>query len=281
MDINIKHRLIKYFSDSCTDEERKQIEQWRDESIENKLFYDKTKLFWDTMGRLKKEEKFDAEETWERVAKKMDKRKYSVALKVAVSAVIVALLSFLFSSFFDNKEMEQKQIVVAPDNEVNINEEQVVPKKELFTNRSTLKQELPDGSRLMMNKNSYVSYHNFMEDSIRTVRMNGEVFFQVKKSKKPFLVKTDDVNILVHGTSFNVNTFKRKKTIEVKVYEGQVTVSDSNDRTNKVLLSKGEKCRYQTKDKRFVKNKFKIGRTWFGNMVSNFSNLFKKKEKKS
>jgi transmembrane sensor len=93
---------------------------------------------------------------------------------------------------------------------------------------------LPDGSEVVLNADSKISFKQMFWTNDRTVMLDGEAFFKVKKGST-FTVISSSVTITVLGTSFNVNT--RPKTVEISCFTGKVKV---NSQENEVILSKGE-----------------------------------------
>ncbi len=87
---------------------------------------------------------------------------------------------------------------------------------------------LPDGSTVQMNADSKLEYDTESWNENRFVSLNGEAFFSVQKGSK-FTVETDQGNIQVLGTSFNVNT--RNKALNVICKTGKVAVSNSQKKT--------------------------------------------------
>ena len=84
---------------------------------------------------------------------------------------------------------------------------------------------LPDGSKVFLNADSHLSYAPYWWSFNRTVYLEGEAFFEVKKGKK-FKVQTDLGRIEVLGTQFNVYT--REREFQVYCTEGKVAVSSPN-----------------------------------------------------
>ena len=87
---------------------------------------------------------------------------------------------------------------------------------------------LPDGSTVQMNADSKLEYDTESWNENRFVSLDGEAFFSVQKGSQ-FTVKTDQGNIQVLGTSFNVNT--RNKALNVICKTGKVAVSNSQKET--------------------------------------------------
>ncbi|HDZ14944.1 hypothetical protein LCGC14_0703320 [marine sediment metagenome] len=80
---------------------------------------------------------------------------------------------------------------------------------------------LPDTSTVILNADSNLSYSKRKWEKNRNVKLKGEAFFKVAKGKK-FTVTTDDGNISVLGTQFNVEN--RHGYFEVSCFEGLVSV---------------------------------------------------------
>ena len=70
---------------------------------------------------------------------------------------------------------------------------------------------LPDGTTGWLNSNSSIKYNgNFIAD--RKIALRGEAFFNIFKDKKrPFMVNTNEVNVNVLGTRFNIASYDNEK----------------------------------------------------------------------
>ena len=67
---------------------------------------------------------------------------------------------------------------------------------------------LPDGSTVRLNARSSISYNSDFSVSDRRVRVEGEAFFDVKKDgHTKFVVSSENMEITVHGTKFNVYAY--------------------------------------------------------------------------
>jgi ferric-dicitrate binding protein FerR (iron transport regulator) len=85
---------------------------------------------------------------------------------------------------------------------------------------------LPDGTTVKLNSNSILSYD---DSNVREVILEGEAYFNVEKksaTKAKFIVKTNDLDIMVYGTSFNVNN--RKSKTKVFLEEGNISLTLRN-----------------------------------------------------
>lgn len=110
---------------------------------------------------------------------------------------------------------------------------------------------LQDGSDVTLNSNSSLSYYN--NDS-RKVWLVGEAFFQVDKKVEThakFWVLTKDLSVEVYGTSFNVNT-KKKKT-DVFLEEGSIWLKLKNGTDKKMIP--GNYISYSSEKNEIVEDK--------------------------
>ncbi|MGV3505389.1 MAG: FecR family protein [Adhaeribacter sp.] len=112
---------------------------------------------------------------------------------------------------------------------------------------------LPDGSLILLNANSKLTYKdNWKDHNDREVWLSGEGFFEIKpkKNKQKFIVHADNLYVEVLGTSFNV--YNRRKEIQVVLKEGKVALSEEHSH-HTMLLKPGDLVSYQGGDPAFVK----------------------------
>jgi len=91
---------------------------------------------------------------------------------------------------------------------------------------------LPDNSEVQLNANSFLTHKRFFWELNRNVDLNGEAFFKVQKGEK-FIVKTSYGSVSVLGTQFNIKS--RKKSFELKCFEGSVRFNEITGTTSKIL----------------------------------------------
>ena len=91
---------------------------------------------------------------------------------------------------------------------------------------------LPDGSVVELNSNSTLSYHPHWWRLARSVRLEGEAWFEVKKGSR-FRVESSLARTEVLGTSFNV--FARGDSYRVFCHSGRVQVSSLQTKDRAVL----------------------------------------------
>jgi transmembrane sensor len=89
---------------------------------------------------------------------------------------------------------------------------------------------LPDGSRVTLNANSQLTFHEDWTNTKRKVLLKGEAFFDVVHTAddKEFIVETaEDFSVRVLGTEFNVNT--RNGNASVYLQSGKIALQTVNE----------------------------------------------------
>lgn len=113
----------------------------------------------------------------------------------------------------------------------------VANKMELSSNATTLTQVLPDGSTVILNKQSSLSFVGGFFNKTRQVKLKGEAFFKVSPNKaKPFIIDVNQIRVTVVGTAFNVKSNNNETVVIVE--SGIVKVNNQRD---SVRLTAGEK----------------------------------------
>lgn len=94
--------------------------------------------------------------------------------------------------------------------------------------RSTLI--LEDGTKVWVNAGSRIVYPITFEKKKREVYVDGEIFFEVTHDKKrPFVVKTKEMEVQVLGTSFNVTAYEADRSSSVVLVDGAVVVDTKEE----------------------------------------------------
>jgi ferric-dicitrate binding protein FerR (iron transport regulator) len=102
--------------------------------------------------------------------------------------------------------------------------------------------QLPDGSTITLNAGSQIKYKKDFNADHRSLTMTGEAYFDVQKGNTPFVIQTNQGQVTVLGTSFNVRS--REDGFEVGVNEGIVKVSNDS---KSVILHKGQMIEVDSK----------------------------------
>lgn len=241
---NIYQVIARHFERTQSKEDEIFLESWMDESDENKILYEKLSNHWNSPVHekftiLKSEE--IKNNIWFKVNKKQahfkrtEKRKgiknflkYAAAILLLVCAGAVIFLQIDFTP----PEKKDPQLISRYNPEGR--------KSEI---------RLQDGSVIILNSESSVSFQEVFSDTARMVWLDGEAFFDVAEdSVKPFYVVSENIKIRALGTSFNVNAYSVSEGISVSLASGKVSVSDMKKAAvNPVILLPGQQVSYHKK----------------------------------
>lgn len=234
--------LIKFLLKETSDEENRAVEKWLAADPAHVSEFLELEKIWESSQLLAPKSTVNEAEAWisfqDKVKKKKQEKETAVIVPLRrnytwISVAAVFLLAFGSWMLYQ---------VFSPVTYTLLN-----------ANQEILTQKLPDGSELILNKRSALSYAtNFTKD--RSIRLDsGDVFFQVAPDKShPFIIQVDQVSVKVVGTSFNVKHLNQQT--EVIVETGIVKVSLGGET---VELVKGERILISGNTKKLVKEQNK------------------------
>lgn len=206
------------------------------------------------------------------IEQKMEKRmnaRRRRRLVVSLSSVAAAVMFLSFCLFYPEKEGERSVVaenersVVAPTlilstgdvltlegDSMHLKKEIIAedgvrePKinKIIIPSRYTYTVVLEDGTTVLLNAQSELSYPEKFSGGKREVFLHGEAFFNVKKGATPFIVTTDDLTVKVYGTSFTLSTDDVRGT-EALLLSGSVGL-EINDSGEEVLMKPNQFFEY-------------------------------------
>lgn len=132
---------------------------------------------------------------------------------------------------------EQQNGIVVDDGNIHYNDGSVVDstahKSALLTlatpKGGQYQVTLEDGTKVLLNSQTKLTYPSQFSDSTREVSLEGEAYFQVAKNNKaPFLVAAKNQKVRVIGTEFNVSAYAEEETVKTTLATGAVAVSVEN-----------------------------------------------------
>ena len=227
---NIESLIIRSLDQTASEGDLMALNNWVNESAENKNEYFRIKDVWDTTSTFAIEDPQDAWKAFEKQTYKTGNfRKLGVELmKVAAVAAVVFMASyFLF-------------------NMPKVNRSEVKYAKVSVPNGATSTVELPDGTIVKLNAGSELKYPSFFDKDIRQVELTGEGYFEVQhNTAHPFVVAAGDIEVRVLGTEFNVMAYPEFNRIETTLINGKVMLNKKGlDAENGVVLMPGQKAVY-------------------------------------
>jgi transmembrane sensor len=222
--------IAKELSGEISEAEKTILLEWVNKGEDNRALYEKTKRSWKTAVVKKEIPHFDTEAAWTKVkartseAEENKERKIislnsrSTALKIAATILLlVGVFALLRITLFNAPEAVN---YTAMDNKLEIY--------------------LPDSSKVVLNKNSHLTYYTDYNSEGRKVYLEGEAFFEVQKSpSKKFEVFGVRSVTTVLGTSFSVRSVKNEAKEIVQVVTGRVSLAELNKEKNQIILTPG------------------------------------------
>lgn len=236
---HIDELIARVLAGEATAEELNSLQQWRSASAENDSYYLESEKIFAAVDAAVDNLELNEDLAWQKLQHKLDHGKQAkiipfyrrpVVLRAAAGVALLLVLTVV-SRWLMQKE-ELPPLVLAS------------------TLRSETKK-LPDGSKVILNKNTELRY-TLNEKGERKVSLKGEAFFEVVHDEhKPFVVEVEGVIVRDIGTAFNVKALPETNTIEVVVESGEVQFYSSGDVG--LRLVKGEKAVYDRSNRHFTK----------------------------
>ena len=228
-DQTIDDLLAKYLADETDTQESDTISEWIIASKDNQKTFDHCKIVWDGA---KNQQKVNVDAAWTKlnIAKKkeiefVDNQEVREVVKLNwLNGLlkIAAVLGIVCGLWF----VAAKQFTT--------------PQNDVLTFKSgnqSIEKILPDGTKVLLSKNSEITYPKSFKAETREINLSGEGFFEVHHdATHPFIVHTQGTDVRVLGTSFNVRAYDAQ--VQVLVKTGRVQFSKNN---KQVILTKGQK----------------------------------------
>lgn len=217
--------LAKYLSGETTPPETEAVEAWATATIENHHYFVEAKQAW-SQGFEPSAPSFSTDGHFHKIQdhiyrERQERRRVTKKIMRWAASMSILLISIVSFWFYQNMPVEQLIVETAAGQQ-----------KSLI---------LPDGSRVVLNVGSSISFPEaFLQDK-REVELVGEAFFDVKRNpEKPFRVKSGQLTTTVLGTSFNIKAYNQWDQA-ITVATGKVAVGAENQQ---VHLNPGDQATF-------------------------------------
>ena len=96
---------------------------------------------------------------------------------------------------------------------------------------------LSDDTKVILNAGSTLRFPVEFSDSVRRVYLEGEAHFDVSHNGAPFIVSSNDMDVSVLGTVFNISSYSDEPEIKATLVEGKIKVdwNNSNGSDSRIL----------------------------------------------
>ncbi|HEX8018339.1 FecR family protein [Mucilaginibacter sp.] len=227
---NFIRLVTRKFTEQISAEESKEL---ADLLKDNPIYQKKYEIFKEYFsanhaGKFENQEAFqgirekiaDREQHLERKPGSFVKRFF---LRSAAAAIVVFCISFTYYYFH------------IPN--------QKAPQLEARTLRASKKNIiLSDGTRVMLNADSKLTFPKEFNNNTREVSLSGEAFFDVHHDvSHPFIIHTRKMDVKVLGTAFNLKAYPDDKFSETTLLRGKVQVTLKDRPADVITLKPSEK----------------------------------------
>lgn len=273
--MQIPDLIYKYLNNQTTEVEVEKLFDWIEASEENKQLFIGIKKTW-VLATL------PGNNPSEVIQLNKKKRKTITLLKYAAVFVILLGLGKLAFDYSKKPQSENEIILelrdgrieyVSKQNQTNLLDENgklIAEKKEdqiVYhgkvnddkVNYNTLTVPygktfivvLSDGTKVTINSGTTLRYpEQFGIHSNRQVYLSGEAFFEVSKDKKhPFIVNSNEVDVRVLGTKFNVSAYPEEATVTSTLVEGSIQLEEDANKSNSVVIVPNQMAVWNKKTK--------------------------------
>lgn len=240
---SIDQKLANFLSGTNTEKEKEDVESWVKHSKKNAHQFRELLKIWIERSPDRKLIDHDNVKSsiWatfqneDQQSQIIEKRSLPLTRFWKVAAVIIALIAASFLIVFVTKEAPIQQEITA---------ERTIQKRNPAGQKSQI--QLPDGSKVWLNADSEISFKENFSDSIRSIHLQGEAYFEViHDALRPFEVHTDKVSVSVLGTGFNVSAYNDENDIIVALVHGSVKVQMIDGQAiAPILLTPGKGVNY-------------------------------------
>lgn len=256
-----KDNIIKFLNNRCTDAELDEIVEWA-----NTEAFNEESLAWGLSdwnayrndGNTVDNKRFSAifDKIQERIVieskmlgnQKSGKQLFLSRLTRAAAILMLPALACLFYTLVEISTLKRESLQLA--NLAADSLEVIAP----VGSRTVV--QLSDGTTVHLNSGSRLQYPQTFTGNTRVVMLTGEGYFDVTNNpEKPFIVKTEGLNVRALGTAFNVLAYPDADEVETTLVEGKVvlerTASDGKLEPIEAMLP-GQHATYHLKTGKLV-----------------------------
>jgi ferric-dicitrate binding protein FerR (iron transport regulator) len=232
--------LMKYLTGNLTAEESETFRLSMEAEPANRKYLEQMELIWKSSGSIREFQSIDAAKDWNSLrerfgfSKQPEEHHPSRQIRrmtfriMRVAAIILLAFASAFMIYYYTGNLSKMDWITldAPDQLEEIT--------------------LPDGSRVSLNTGSRLAYPAEFKGRKRTVKLEGEAFFEVARNEdRAFIViVADEASTEVLGTSFHLREDPGKKRVFLNVLTGKVAFYPKGKKKKALVLGKDEHAEY-------------------------------------
>ena len=240
--------IVSKLRRNLSDDDEQSFQSWFEQD-DNQQLFQQLEIVWENIQRKVETYEPDVEYYWKELSSRIDRPVnetkhrffWSLYQKIAVAVLAVTISGGCLYYYLSDKTDTPQTY---------------------FSTTEKSKVVLPDGTEVWLNSNTTLTYTKSGKPNLREVSLEGEAYFDVKHdAQSPFIIKTEDVSIKVHGTQFNVNSYKASKETVISLYEGSISMKIAD---MDLFLKPGEEAYFNKKSKtiNIEKENVEYAKTW-------------------
>lgn len=220
MENDINQIIARILSGNSLSADFLSLSEWLNEDAKNKKEFQMLKSYWD--AEVSFQQSINSTLSVEQLRKKIDAREKRAKIKrirlaaYPIAAAIALLLAIGGIIHQNTRKPEAGQYYT------------------YLTDKNKSHVTLDDGTKIILNKNSRLTYSNAYGTDKRRVSLEGEAYFEVTKNpEQPFIVDMGNAYVQVLGTAFSIKADKGNDEIKTVLLEGSIRFESS---TQKILM---------------------------------------------
>ncbi len=221
-------RLInRFLAGEATERESQELEAWLKASPEHRQIFAEAEALWQNAKAVEPAHVPEFNDFWQKIEARLDEQE--APPRASVIPLNRPMAWEIKARFFDDK-IKLRWLAAAAVLIIMIGGAALY--RTLFNreapqicrtqNAQRLRVSLPDGSQVELNAGSEIKFSKAFTDSIRVVAFAGQGYFEVQPDPRPFIVQTENAQVRVLGTKFDLKARQRKTQLIVK--EGMVAL---------------------------------------------------------
>ena len=233
---------------SITPEQQALLDQWIQEDPANQKEFELLCRHWNTpepqVYILNQEEVKN--DLWDKLSgnhQPIIQIRWSISRILKVAAVMfgIALCSYVVATMVKSQNLQTEKVA------------SLVTKSNVPGRKSTIS--LADGTKVELNADSEIQFYEHFTDTARIVWLSGEAYFDVAHNPNlPFYVLTDNIEVQVLGTTFNIRNYPEVSDIRVSLSSGKLSVRSKEDGNGvSKFLDPGQQVSFKKNTEEFSK----------------------------
>ena len=220
---NYIYQILKqFFQNSYPPEIESKVQKW---IIKEKWTAEKNNAMsaiWDEIEIPPNDNTYRALDRVKNTIRQIESKKRRLKMRrvlLGTAAVIITILLLLGGFFYISQDVKMIQVITSSNQQKQC--------------------ALSDGTTILLNSCTKVTYPSEFKDSVRVVTLVGEAYFSVASdTAKPFIVKTKDLSVRVLGTQFNISAYPSDDRTIATLNSGKIQVDIQSEKADSRYILK-------------------------------------------